>query len=513
MANWRATIRCCALAAAGIATAALLTPAANANPSPPPVPGGLTPTQAHAQQRAAAQAAATGTCISDGPGVCIVKATTGPSCTGYASQTTPPATIRVLVHTPSIEIVTVPFKAYVENVLPNEWVASWDGDALKAGAVAVKSYAWYWVTHFGGYLNGDPTQCFDVTDDADFQVYKAGSALSRTSAAVEKTWPVAARIGGKIVQTLYRAYLHSATEGCGAYADGSTMSQYGTQACNEANTGNKYNVILQTYYRGVQLATKQQQRTPHDFTFEQTSTRATFAAGRWVIDDGYPTTFSFGTTGDRPVSTDDGDGFALIGVFRPSNGTWYLGSPTGAIAVILRWGQKGDIPVPGHYAGIAGASVPAVYRPSNGTWYLKGRSTLPYGTTGDIPVPADYNGDGSTDIAVFRPSNGNWYVHGRSTVHFGTRGDVPAPADYNGDGKTDLAVYRPSTGIWYVKGVTTVAWGARGDIPVTGDFTGDGKADITMFRPANHTWYVRGHAHAVFGAPGVVPIGQAPYSQ
>ena len=69
------------------------------------------------------------------------------------------------------------------------------------------------------------------------------------------------------------------------------MSQYGAQACNEASTGNKYNVILGTYYYpDLQLATAQQLRTQHDFQFLQRSTRVVFDAGKWVVDDGYPTT-------------------------------------------------------------------------------------------------------------------------------------------------------------------------------------------------------------------------------
>ena len=112
-------------------------------------------------------------------------------CTGYSSQTTPPATIRVLVPRPRRgRHPDRAVQTYVENVLPNEWIAGWDGDALKAGAVAVKSYAWYWVMHYGGYVVAtEATSCFDVTDDADFQVYRGDSVQSRTTAAIQATWP------------------------------------------------------------------------------------------------------------------------------------------------------------------------------------------------------------------------------------------------------------------------------------------------------------------------------------
>ena len=328
-------------------------------------------------------------------------------------------------------------------------------------------------------------------------------------------------MNGQVLQASYRAYLHSTTEACGAYADGTTLSQWGTQNCNEENTGNKYNVILgKYYYPGLQLATAQQLRTPHDFQFLQRSTRATFRAGIWAIDDGYPTTFRYGTTGDLPTITTGGDGFAHIGVFRPSTATWYVGSATGGTAARLHFGLTGDIPVQAQYAGVDKPTVLAVFRPSTRFWYQATptgavASAQHWGLPGDIPVPGHYFGTAANHyadgIAVWRPSNGYWYFPGHSAVQWGVKGDIPLPADYDGNGTTDLAVYRPSNHRFYVRGSASVLYGTTGDIPVTGDFTGDGRADLAVYRPATHAWYVRGAATTVFGASGVTPIGAAPY--
>ncbi len=505
-----ATLATVAVVATGTAATGSTASAAPQKRVPISRPGGLTP---HAVPLTAGDCQLTGVSC---------KPYSSTSCTGYSSQTTPPTTIRVLVRTSSTAatIQTVDFQTYVNNVLPNEWLPSWDEEALKAGAVAVKSYAWYWVTHFGGYV-GSETDCFDVTDDTSFQVYRADSASTRTSTAVAASWPVALRRDGKIVQASYLAYLDSSSETCGASTNGNQLSQYGTQACAEASTGNKYNVILGKYYSAASLASARQLRTQHDFEFAQHSTRATFNAGRWSIDDGYATTFSFGVAGDRPVITTDGDGFARIGVFRPSTATWYVGSPTGTVKTKVQFGAPGDVAVPAQYAGVHKPTVLAVFRPTTGRWYQANptgstASLVHFGVAGDIPVPGHYTGSSATDyadgIAVFRPSDGRWYVPGRPRVRYGLRGDIPMPADYDGNGTTDLAVYRPSNHRFYLIGHASVPFGVAGDIPVTGDFTGDGRADLAVYRPSTRTWFVRAGSTAVFGSSGDVPIGAAPYS-
>ena len=487
--------------------------AATPQPTPITIPGGRLPNRVHADVAG---------CDSDG--VCIVKDdTSGATCQTdrQPSDITPPAEIRVLI-TATNQIETVPFETYVEDVLPVEWVPSWDGDSLKAGAVSVKSYAWYWVNHFGGDLNGNTTNCFDVTDSpSSFQRYKPGSGSSagaaRSTRAVQETWPVVARKGGHIFQAQYLSYFHSSAEACGSYlyADRSQLSQWGTQNCNEASTAYKYNVILQLYYgTNLQLATTSQLRSQHDFQYLHHSTPATFSNGTWTIADGYPTTIRFGAKGDVPVVNTVGDGFARVGVFRPSTNVWYLGTPTGGIMSSFRFGDKGDIPAAAQYGGLASPTQVAIYRPSTGTWWFatsRGAvaSTVRYGNPGDIPVPGRWSSTTTDSIAVYRPSTGTWYVRGRAGVRWGAKGDVPTPADYNGDGITDFATYRPSTHEFYVRGQAGVTWGLKGDVPVTGDFNGDG-ADLAVYRPSKHTLYVRGIETVVL--PAGTPIGKAPYA-
>ncbi len=190
-------------------------------------------------------------------GVHVVKSPSGPSCTGYDSEIVPPATIRVLlyaVHTRAghgsipIGIVTVPFRDYVRNVVPSEWAPWWLPASLQAGALAVKTRGWYWVNHFGGYL-GTPDNCFDVTDDTQFQRYIPGNTTTATDAAVNVTWPVLALQRGAIFPASFHADLSAVGEGCGVAVNGTTLSQWGTQAC--ATRGMSATRMLTLYYHDV----------------------------------------------------------------------------------------------------------------------------------------------------------------------------------------------------------------------------------------------------------------------
>ncbi|MGI8872455.1 MAG: SpoIID/LytB domain-containing protein [Candidatus Limnocylindria bacterium] len=172
------------------------------------------------------------------------------SCSGWVSEVVPPPSIRVYrVATGAVE--TVDFRRYVKNVLSREWIGSWSAASLQAGAVAVKSYAWYQVLHWRGFTNS-ASECLDVRDDGYDQVYDPSAPTwSTAAAAVDSTWATRVLKDGRLFPTYYNAGRPG--ERCAANANGWRMYQWGTQACGLA--GRAASAILAAYYYpGVTVA-------------------------------------------------------------------------------------------------------------------------------------------------------------------------------------------------------------------------------------------------------------------
>jgi dipeptidyl aminopeptidase/acylaminoacyl peptidase len=218
--------------------------------------------------------------------------------------------------------------------------------------------------------------------------------------------------------------------------------------------------------------------------------------------------FQFGKSGDVPVTGDwNGDGITDAGVFRPATGIWYLDtSKTGVVNKSFQFGKLGDTPLIGDWDG-NGISDVGVFRQSTGTWYLDTtkagviNKTFQFGKSGDIPVVGDWNADGISDSGIFRPVTGIWYLDITKTgvissvFQFGKSGDIPVTGDWNSDGVSDSGVFRPAAGTWYLEttknGVVSSAFqfGKSGDQPAIVDWNGDGISDVGVFRPSTGSWY------------------------
>ena len=133
--------------------------------------------------------------------------------------------------------------------------------SLRAGALAVKHYAWYQVLHWRGGTNAGG-QCFDLRDDTVDQVYDPSQPTWTTAAAaVDATWSVRLLKDGKIFPTYYNA--GSSGEACGANANGWRMYQWGTQACGLAGK-TASQIVLMYYYPGVSVSGGTESGSPVD---------------------------------------------------------------------------------------------------------------------------------------------------------------------------------------------------------------------------------------------------------
>ncbi len=79
-------------------------------------------------------------------------------------------------------VEVIDFNEYVKDVLPAEWGYGWPRESYRAGAMAVKMYAWQLISIGGKYDDAD------VYDSICDQVYIPGYSYSSTNNAIDFTW-------------------------------------------------------------------------------------------------------------------------------------------------------------------------------------------------------------------------------------------------------------------------------------------------------------------------------------
>ena len=156
---------------------------------------------------------------------------------------------------------------YVRGVTPAEMPSSWNMEALKAQAIAVRSYA---IANLGKHAS----QGFDLLDSTMDQVYNGVLAeTSATNQAVEETKGLVLTYNNKIISTMYSAsaggqtksalqawgndipYLQSVKsydDETGIRGHGVGMTQYGAK--NLADMGYNAYQILAYFYTGAHFA-------------------------------------------------------------------------------------------------------------------------------------------------------------------------------------------------------------------------------------------------------------------
>ncbi|HAA30315.1 MAG TPA: SpoIID/LytB domain-containing protein [Cyanobacteria bacterium UBA8553] len=136
----------------------------------------------------------------------------------------------------------VDLESYIASVVGSEVSPSWPMDALKAQAIAARSYA---LVHHMRPANS----LYDLGNTQRWQVYRGiSSEWNTTHQAVQETHGVFLSYKGGVVESMYAASDEIVTK----VFDGWGMSQNG--ALNLANQGYNYKQILGNYYPGTTLA-------------------------------------------------------------------------------------------------------------------------------------------------------------------------------------------------------------------------------------------------------------------
>jgi len=152
---------------------------------------------------------------------------------------------RILRAAGGLQVINhLPLESYVSSVVGGEMPSSWRREALRAQAVAARSYAL-------AHMARPADRHWHLGDTTRWQNYEGLSSVSAaTRDATVSTGGVILSYQGGIVESLYAATQQIVDE---AHAHlGASMSQTGAQQL--AEQGLRYNEILGRYYQGASLA-------------------------------------------------------------------------------------------------------------------------------------------------------------------------------------------------------------------------------------------------------------------
>jgi hypothetical protein len=152
---------------------------------------------------------------------------------------------RILRSSNGLRVINhLPLESYVSSVVGGEMPTSWNREALRAQAVAARSYA---LAHMARPADDQ----WHLGDTTRWQNYEGLSTVTATTRdATSSTNGVILSYQGGIVESLYAATQQIVEEAHGSY--GASMSQTGAQEL--AQQGLRYNEILGRYYQGASLA-------------------------------------------------------------------------------------------------------------------------------------------------------------------------------------------------------------------------------------------------------------------
>ena len=141
-------------------------------------------------------------------------------------------------------MISLDLKTYVALVVGAEMPSQWHQEALKAQAVAARSYAM-------AHLARPATTTYHLGDTTLWQVFAGEtSTTSASQSATRETYGIVLSYGGDFLGSLYASNGQVSAEAHGHL--GASMSQTGAQ--HLVSQGLPFNAILDRYYAGASLA-------------------------------------------------------------------------------------------------------------------------------------------------------------------------------------------------------------------------------------------------------------------
>jgi hypothetical protein len=269
----------------------------------------------------------------------------------------PPTTIRVWRRgidgssaSCSGRVDVIPFEKYVKGVLPHEWIRSWHGESLRAGAIAIRTYAANWVRAGGKYT------CADLDDTTASQVYK-DEFFAVTNTAVDATantyvmkngLPIFAEYSAENGHPTATGVSDSVCAGKTRFGHGRGTCQWGSQRW-ASQQGKSHMWILEHYHPGatvVKVGGTQQAEIVVDS--ENTANDAAKAraeyAGAWTTSSATP---GYHGTSYRWAATEQSSAPATFSFYLPAAGTrtidawWVAGSNRSVAAAFIIYDAGG----------------------------------------------------------------------------------------------------------------------------------------------------------------------------
>lgn len=376
----------------------------------------------------------------------------------------------------------VPMDSYLRSVVPAEMPASWGLEAVKAQAVAARSYA---ADALGGSYSSD------LCDTTACQVYPGLTSSNpehpNSTAAVTATTGQIRKYGSSIAFTEF-------SSSNGGQITGSSVPYQVAKA--DAYDG-VFAEAPDTWSYLTMPASAIESAWP---TIGQFRSMATQRDGKGTWFGGRITDITLtGSAGTRVVS---GDAFRSVMNLRS---TWFI--PVGSsVGTDFAANAFSDL-----IARDASGNLWNYPTDGRGSWLAKtliasGRPAMP-----EILAPGDFSGDGIPDL--MRRSSGGALTLDRgngagkigSSVAVGSGwqifNTVIAPGDLDGDGNVDLLA-RDAAGVlwlypgngagsWKAKVSKGAGWGSLRELEAVGDFDGDGGTDLMGKDTAGNLYLLR----------------------